>query len=96
MARTDEKSICPVCFTIWPIEQARKGYGTCPDCDSEAIGIELVPLDQFLKDETVESLRELLAKWEKAEGFYESYKQAKSKRIEAVIKMREAIERPRG
>jgi hypothetical protein len=90
MARTDEKSICPLCFNIWPIEYARKGYGECPDCGSEAIGVDLVPLNQFLKDETLESLRALLAKWDKATGFYESYKQAKRKRIEAVIRMKES------
>jgi hypothetical protein len=94
MSFPNDSSICPVCFTLYPIAAARSQNPTCPDCGSEAIEVDLEPLTTFLERHCEAELREKLSKWNAATGFYESYKEAKRKRIEVAIAAKTATAKP--
>jgi hypothetical protein len=80
-----DRSICPVCFTQYPLAKAVSEFPTCPECESEAISIDLEPFEAFLARHSLQNLQDTLAKWNEAAGFLESYKESKRKRIESVI-----------
>lgn len=84
VAKLRYQTICPVCF-----EQYRRGeivaeYPMRPDCSSEAMDIEVEPLDAFLASKTYAELDDVLQRWERAEGFLPAYKDAKTARIRAL------------
>ncbi|HZZ41963.1 MAG TPA: hypothetical protein VFE58_03435 [Tepidisphaeraceae bacterium] len=81
-----ELSICPLCFTRYPLSVVNAVMSICPECDSEGISIDLVSFDEFLRDYSMTELQTILTKWGAATGFYESYKASKRRRIEDVIK----------
>ena len=82
----DATLICPLCFLQFPRSAA---MATCPDCGSEAIEIDAVPLSQYLTDHTLNDLQTLLAKWDAAaKSFNPSYHAAKRARMVAVIEMK--------
>ena len=84
----DANCICPICFKTHPIAMARAQYRECPDCGSEAIGVDLVPLSEYLAGHTLEALQEQREQWAIVTGFYESYKADKLKRIDHVIALK--------
>lgn len=77
--------VCPVCFATH-----RRG-GTCGDCGSEAIEVDLVPMKDFLSGVTVAEMEDTAARWREATGFLETYKAAKQARIERLLKRRRAL-----
>ena len=80
------RTVCPVCFTIFPKGKIHADYPTCPHCDSEAIGVDVVPLDEFLAQTPLEELQRIASEWDAATGFYEAYKREKATKIAALIK----------
>jgi len=81
-------SVCPLCCEIIPAGTVSAEYPCCPDCSSEAIDIDVIPLAEFLEGKTVEDLRELLRRSEAAEGFLPAYKEIKSERIRQLISLK--------
>jgi hypothetical protein len=86
------QSICPICFDVYPASSAAQDPALCPDCGSEAIDIELVPLGTFLAETSTQKLTELRERWIAATGFLESYKAAKLQRIDAVLALRRSLD----
>jgi hypothetical protein len=84
----NDKSVCPTCFSLFPLSFASLVPSTCPDCDSEAMSVDLTPLEDFIASHSLEELRNILAKWSAVTGFRDSYKLAKTKRIEIVIELK--------
>ena len=82
------ESVCPLCCDILPPDTVSVDYPFCPDCSSEGIDFEVVPLDDFLGRTTVAELNDLLRRWEATEGFLPAYKELKSQRIRHLIALR--------
>jgi hypothetical protein len=80
--------LCPVCFHFYATIDPK--WPTCPDCGSEAMDVDVVPLDQFLQEHTLENLQDTREKWAAVQGFRETYKQKKLERIDKVISLKTA------
>lgn len=80
-----ESMICPVCFRRYSAMTIPKEYPLCPDCDSEAIGVEVVPLGDFLNETSLAQLEEISADWSASQEFLPDYKQTKQRRIDDLI-----------
>jgi hypothetical protein len=85
---TPDRLICSICFQSFHPSAVDAQRPSCPHCDSEAIDTEVIPLRRFLGETSLQDLVELERTWSEATGFYESYKQAKLKRIQRVVKLK--------
>jgi hypothetical protein len=86
--KTNDRTLCPICFTIFPPRTLPADYPTCPHCESEAISVDTVPLETFLDETPLEKLEKLQRDWDAATGFYEAYKKEKAAKIAAVIRLK--------
>ena len=77
----EAETVCPLCMTIYPPRTFSTDYPICGDCASEAVDIDVEPLEAFLAKHTPEQFDDMLARWEAAEGFNPDYKKLKSDRI---------------
>lgn len=94
-----EEMVCPVCFTVFPPGKIKPAFPTCPHCESEAIGVEVERVTEFLQRLSLPELRRIAEEWRRQTGFLKSYKQEKLRRIRALVVRRRALpesrERPR-
>jgi len=86
-----DQAMCPICFKLYPVCRLNDEWPTCPDCESEAITVDLVAMSDFLGRHTIADLRALLEKWNAASGFRETYKRQKQERIEHLIALKAAL-----
>jgi hypothetical protein len=63
-------------------------YPFCPDCSSEGIELQVVPLAEFLATTTAEGLDDLLMRWEAIDGFLSAFKDLKSRRIRHLLALK--------
>jgi hypothetical protein len=83
-----ERYLCPACFTQYSSTQIQLEWPTCPDCYSEAIEIDVIPLEKFLADTSLAMLQEWLDSWASAKGFNPEYHARRRRQIEAVIALK--------
>lgn len=62
------ESVCPLCCDIFPLGTLSADYPICPDCSSEGIDSDVVPLADFLDRTTVDKLNDSLRHWETLGG----------------------------
>ncbi len=89
---TFDRSICPLCFSLYPEDLARADWPVCPDCDSEAKAVQVVPLRGFLAETPLEALVDLRGRWAAATGFREAYHAAKLQRIDDAIALKRRLD----
>ena len=82
---TTSDAVCPVCFTTFPPGEISADYPTCPHCESEAIVVDVVPVERFLRENSLTELEGMLRSWNHTEGFYPEYKVQKASRIQLMI-----------
>jgi hypothetical protein len=75
------KTVCPLCACLFQPGSVSADFPFCPDCSSEAMDIEVLPLDGFLDSKSLADFDDMLARWEAADGFRSEYKQLKSDRL---------------
>lgn len=83
------ETVCPACFTLFPIGEMPAAWPMCPDCSSEGMDLEVEPLDAFLESRTLEDIDQIAARWDAAEGFLPQYKTLKASNI-AQVRARKA------
>jgi hypothetical protein len=91
-----EQAICPLCYNLYPETLAHKKYPFCPDCGSEAIDVEVVPLRRYLAETSTASLIQWRDSWAAITGFRENYKAAKLERIERAMLLKAEYQAERG
>jgi hypothetical protein len=87
------ETVCPVCFTQFPVGTMPADWPICPDCSSEGMDIGVEPLEVFLASKTLEDLDEIAYRWEAAEGFLPQYKSLKASNIAHLRARKAAAER---
>jgi hypothetical protein len=75
------ETVCPICACIFPPRSVSSEYPFCPDCSSEGMDLDVIPLKTFLESKGLPDFDEMLAHWEAADGFRPEYKQLKSDRL---------------
>ena len=75
------ETVCPICACIYPPRSVSSEYPFCPDCSSEGMDLEVIPLKIFLNSTSLSEFDEMLARWEAVDGFRPEYKQLKSDRL---------------
>ena len=83
-----DRHICPVCFALYRSSSVGDDWPMCPDCESEAISVEVEPLADFLARHSPAELQQIADEWHAATGYRESYKQTKLQRIEQVLELK--------
>jgi hypothetical protein len=83
-------TICPICLDRFPPGTMSNDHPYCSDCESEAMTIDVVPLEEFLAANTVDDFDNMLAKWDATEGFLPEYKALKSQRIVQLRELKRA------
>ena len=53
------ETVCPVCFTQFPVGTMPADWPMCPDCSSEGMDLGVEPLEAFLASKTLEDLDEI-------------------------------------
>jgi hypothetical protein len=84
----ETESVCSVCCDIFPPGTVSADYPFCPDCSSEGIELQVVPLADFLAATTAEGLNDLLMRWEAIDGFLPAFKDLKSQRIRHLLALK--------
>lgn len=84
------ETVCPLCCYILAPGTVSADYPICPDCSSEGIDFDVVPLADFLDRTTVDKLNDSLRRWESLDGFLPAYKELKSERIRYLISLKQA------
>ena len=83
------ETVCPVCFSQFPVGTMPADWPMCPDCSSEGMDLGVEPLEVFLASKTLEDLDEIAHQWDAAEGFLPRYKSLKASKI-AYLRTRKA------
>ena len=83
-----DQHICPVCFALYPSSSVGDDWPMCPDCESEAISVEVEPIADFLARHSPAELQQIADEWDAATDSRESYKQTKQKRIARAIELK--------
>jgi hypothetical protein len=93
MKKTDalDRSICPLCFRLYPSSLARSEWPMCADCSSEAIDMDVIPLRRYLADNSLRELTELRDSWAASDEFLPAYKAEKLKRISYVLELKRRL-----
>ena len=91
-----DECICPVCFSFHPGFRVRLECPTCPDCASEALTVDVILLKHFLAEATLDKLVEMRNEWALIEGFNETYKGEKLKRMSRVVELKKEFDTLQG
>ncbi len=88
-AKIGEWSICQICLEV--VENRTKSlpdaYWCCPECASEAIELQYMPLHTYLSKNTSESLKGKLQDWQQKENIVPSYKMLREQRLQKLIEL---------
>lgn len=85
-----EKAICPICLEELDGSLLRDPEASCPDCDGEGIGSELISKTEFLGATPFEQLLEWRDAWAAETGFLRDYHREKLKRLNALLRDKQA------
>jgi len=86
-----DKALCPVCFKEYGVSRLRRERPTCPECDSEAMEIDLVSKRKFLAKISLAEIQGLRDSWAKDTRFLPAYHSEKLARIEALCKAKKQL-----
>ncbi|HEY2008661.1 MAG TPA: hypothetical protein VGH23_06725 [Rhizomicrobium sp.] len=75
------ETICTICLERYPPGMLLARYPTCPDCDSEGMGIFVEKFDEYMAGKNAQYFDDMLKWWESKEGFRPEYKALKTRRI---------------
>lgn len=74
------KYFCPICFSLF--NERNDEYPICAECDSEGMGIEILPLDKVKGlAEKADNIRKSIKK----AGYLPSYKKLLFKRLDQLL-----------
>lgn len=82
----EQLHVCEICFHTYPSSSVNPEWPTCPDCESEALSINLIPLRTYLESSDRQALEDIKTKIMSNTNLYEHYRKAVADRIEGLIK----------
>jgi hypothetical protein len=83
-----QRSICPVCWRTFEAGEIQVEWPTCPDCYSEAVEVEVLPFDDFVRSKSIADLQEAVRSWQDKGELRESFRKTVVKRIRSVIEVK--------
>ena len=87
-----DRAICPVCLAEYGAARLRGSRATCPDCDGEAMEIDLVSKQSLLERTSLESLLDSRERWAKArKDFLPEYHASKLARLDALVEAKRKL-----
>jgi hypothetical protein len=82
--------ICPICWRIYAANEIQPKWPKCPDCESEVIGVDVAPFDEFVCSRSDEEMLEALRTWKRATNIREDFQKRIIQRIRSVLKVKRA------
>ena len=86
MARPD--FICPICWRTFAASEIPPEWPCCPDCESEAISVDVARFDEFVCSTTEDELQEAIRSWQDASNLRDEFRRTVIARIRAVLKLK--------
>ena len=86
------KTICPCCLRQFEGHTIWKDWPICGDCDSEGMGIDVVPYVEFLRKSTLDGLHHRMAFYADSDDILPSYRELMMKRIEELMVEKAVLE----
>ena len=85
MPTIETETICPACLERYAAATFDSDYPYCPECSSEAMDFDVVPLGDFLNSVSARELNERLLKTRASAGLTPQFKQLLIERLTALI-----------
>lgn len=88
-SQISEWSICQICLEVVNnrTKNVPDSYWCCPECASEAIELPYMSLQEYLSNNSIESLQNQLRDWQQKDNFVAAYKLLRERRLNKLISL---------